>query len=112
MLPEIILFPPTSIGNAHLFLHSHLSLQALNTKCKVKFIKLKRDMARSFHSHWLVGASISVLREDFVSSYYHGDSLVGRIMLPTKLQALKLHFFLKDEAGRKNSTVNSHITGF
>ena len=26
-------------------------------------------------------------------------------MLPTKLQALKLHFFLKDEAGRKNSTV-------
>ena len=26
-------------------------------------------------------------------------------MLPTKLQALKLHFFLKDEAGRKNWTV-------
>ena len=26
-------------------------------------------------------------------------------MLPTKLQTLKLHFFLKDEAGRKNSTV-------
>ena len=69
-------------------------------------------MARSFHSHWLVGASISVLREDFVSSYYHGDSLVGRIMLPTKLQALKLHFFIKDEAVRKNSTVTyGEITG-
>ena len=26
-------------------------------------------------------------------------------MLPTKLQTLKLHFYLKDEAGRKNSTV-------
>ena len=26
-------------------------------------------------------------------------------MLPTNLQTLKLHFFLKDEAGRKNSTV-------
>ena len=26
-------------------------------------------------------------------------------MLPTKLQTLKLHFFLKDEAGRKNSNV-------
>ena len=26
-------------------------------------------------------------------------------MLPTKLQTLKLHLFLKDEAGRKNSTV-------
>ena len=76
-------------------------------------------MARSFHSHWLVGASTSVLREDFVSSYHHGDSLVGaepfsgRIMLPTKLQALKLHFFLKDEAGRKNSTVTpGEITGY
>ena len=77
MLPEIILFPPTSIGNAHVFLHSHLSLQALNTKCKVKFIKLKRDMARSLHSPLLVVFSTSVLKEDFVSSYYHGDSLVG-----------------------------------
>ena len=122
MLPEIILFPPTSIGHAHVFLHSHLSLQALNTKCKVKFIKLKRDMARSFHSHWRVGVSTSVLKEDFVSSYphgmVHGDSLVGaepfsgRIVLPTKLQALKLHFFLKEEAGRKNSTVTpGQITG-
>ena len=68
-------------------------------------------MARSFHSHWLVGVSTSVLKEDFVSSYCHGDSLVGaepfsgKTMLPTKLQVLKLHLFLKDEAGRKNSTV-------
>ena len=29
-----------------------------------------------------------------------------------KLQALKLHFFIKDEAGRKNSTVtHGEITG-
>ena len=68
-------------------------------------------MARSFHSHWLVGLSSSVLKEEFMSSYHHGDSLVGaepfsgRLMLPTKLQTLKLHFYLKDEAGRKNSTV-------
>ena len=68
-------------------------------------------MARSLHSHWLVGLSTSALKEDFVSSYHHGDSLLGaepfsgRLMLPTKLQALKFHFFLKDEAGRKNSTV-------
>ena len=68
-------------------------------------------MSRSFHSHWLVGPSTSVLKEDFVSSYQHGDSLAGsepfsgKLMLPTKLQTLKLHFFLKDEAGRKNSTV-------
>ena len=33
-------------------------------------------------------------------------------ILPTKLQALKLHFFLKDEAGRKNWTVTlQEITG-
>ena len=68
-------------------------------------------MARSLHSHWLVGLSTSALKEDFVSSYHHGDSLLGaepfsgRLMLPTKLQALKFYFFLKDEAGRKNSTV-------
>ena len=68
-------------------------------------------MARSLHSHWLVGLSTSALKEDFVSSYHHGDSLLGaepfsgKLMLPTKLQALKFHFFLKDEAGRKNSTV-------
>ena len=68
-------------------------------------------MSRSSHSHWLVGPSTSVLKEDFVSSYQHGDSLAGsepfsgKLMLPTKLQTLKLHLFLKDEAGRKNSTV-------
>ena len=85
-------------------------------------------MARSSHSHWLVGLSSSVLKHEFVS-YQHCDSLVGaepfsgKTMLPTKLQALKLHFFIKDEAGRKNSTVthgeingkvsgSSSITGF
>ena len=46
-------------------------------------------MARSLCSHWLGGFSTSVLKEDFVSSYYHGDSLVdaepfsGKIRLPT-----------------------------
>ena len=86
-------------------------------------------MARSLHSHWLVGVSTLVLKEDIVSSYHHRDSIVGaepfsgETMLPTKLQELKLHFFIKDEAGRKNSTVthgeingkvsgSSSITGF
>ena len=68
-------------------------------------------MLRSSHSHWLVGSSTSVLKEDFVSSYHHGDSLAGvehfsgKLMLPTKVQTLKLNLFLKDEARRKNSTV-------
>ena len=68
-------------------------------------------MARSSFSHWLVGLSSSVLKDEFVSSYRHGDSLdgvepfSGKLMLPTKLQTLKLHFFLKDAKGRKDSNV-------
>ena len=87
-------------------------------------------MARSLHSHWLVGVSTSVLKEDIVSSYHHCDSFVGANCrtfqwknYASNLQALKLHFFIKDEAGRKNSTVthgeingkvsgSSSITGF
>ena len=71
-------------------------------------------MARSFHSHWLVGVSTSVLKEDFVSSYHHGDSLFGaepfsgKIMLPTKLQALKLHFFLKERRIQEEEEFNCH----
>ena len=30
----------------------------------------------------------------------------GKLMLPTKLQVLKLHLFLRDEAGKKNRTVS------
>ena len=68
-------------------------------------------MARSSFSHWLVGLSSSVLKDEFVSSYRHGDSLdgvepfSGKLMLPTKLQTLKLHFFLKDAKGQKDSNV-------
>ena len=76
MLPEIILFPPTSIGHAHVSSHSHRLPQALNNKSKVKFIKWKKEGARSLHS-WLVGVSTSVLKEDIMSSYHHRDSLVG-----------------------------------
>ena len=60
-------------------------------------------MARSSFNHWLVGLSSSVLKDEFVSSYRHGDSLdgvepfSGKLMLPTKLQTLKLHFFLRCE---------------
>ena len=39
-----------------------------------KLIKLKKEMAKSLHSHWLV--NFSTLKENFVSSYHHGDSLV------------------------------------
>ena len=35
MLPEIILFPPTSIGHVRVFSHSHLSPQTLDTSKKL-----------------------------------------------------------------------------
>ena len=35
MLPEIILFPLTTIGRAHVFSHSHLSPRTLDTSKKL-----------------------------------------------------------------------------
>ena len=69
-------------------------------------------MARRLHDHWLIGLSTSVLSHEFVTSYQHGDDVEnvapfsGKLMLPTKLQVLKLHLFLRDEAGKKNRTVS------
>ena len=69
-------------------------------------------MARRLHDHWLIGLSTSVLSHEFVTSYNHGDDVEdvapfsGRLMLPTKLQVLKLHLFFRDEAGKKNQHVS------
>ena len=69
-------------------------------------------MARRLHDHWLIGLSTSVLTHEFVTSYQHGDDVKdlapfsGRLMLPTKLQVLKLHLFFRDEAGKKNQNVS------
>ena len=71
-------------------------------------------MARKLHDHWLIGLSTSVLSYEFTTSYNHGDDVEdvapfsGRLMLPTKLQVLKLHLFFRDEAGKKKS---QSITG-
>ena len=69
-------------------------------------------MARRLHDHWLIGLSTSVLTHEFVTSYQHGDDVKdlapfsGRLMLPTKLQVLKLHLFFRDKAGKKNQNVS------
>ena len=69
-------------------------------------------MARRLHDHWLIGLSTSVLSYEFATSYKHGDDVEdvtpfsGRLMLPTKLQILKLHLFFRDEAGKKNQNVS------
>ena len=61
---------------------------------------------------WMIGLSTSVLSYEFTTSYKHGDDVEdvapfsGRLMLPTKLQVLKLHLFFRDEAGKKNQNVS------
>ena len=70
-------------------------------------------MARRLHDHWLIGLSTSVLTHEFVTSYQHSDDAEDvvpfsrRLMLPTKLQVLKLHLFFRDEAGKKNQNFRS-----
>ena len=69
-------------------------------------------MARRLHDHWLIGLSTSVLTHEFVTSYQHSEDVEdvvpfsGKLMLPTKLQVLKLHLFFRDEAGKKNQNVS------
>ena len=75
---------------------------------------------RSKFEHWLIGSCTNVLRDNFVESYSRGDPLdlstsrpfSGPLMLPTKLECLKLWWFFKDEDGRgnKRSLLNGTIT--
>ena len=111
-LPEIFYFlPPADIESSHSgFLKFKLQLHS-NIQVKVK--SKQSIMARKLHDHWLLGLSTSVLSYEFTTSYRynHGDDVEdvapfsGRLMLPTKLQVLKLHLFYRDEAGKKNKHV-------
>ena len=62
-------------------------------------------MARRLHDHWLIGLLTTVLTHDVEDVTRFSRELV----LPTRLQVLKLHLFFKDEAGRGNRHVK--ITG-
>ena len=83
-------------------------------------VKMPRE-TRSKYVHWHIGSCTDVLREDFVEEYCRGDPIdlstsrpfSGPLMLPTKGEALKLWWFLKDEDGRYNgkSLLNGKITG-
>ena len=75
-----------------------------------------KGMARRLH--WLIGLSTLVLTLDFSPSYKHGDDVEdvtpfsGGLVLPTRLQVLKLHLFFKDETGRGNRHVKpGEVTG-
>ena len=65
---------------------------------------------RSKHQHWLIDSATSVLKDSFITRYLEDDSIdlasslpfSGPVQLPTKMQALKLFWFIKDEVGRYN----------
>ena len=66
---------------------------------------------RTKHEHWLIGAVTSVLKEEFITRDLSDKSMdlasslpfSGPLQLPTKMQALKLFWFFKDEIGRYNN---------
>ena len=61
MLPEIILFPPTSIGHAHVSSHSHLSPQTLDTSKKLNLQSVRKGWQEvSTVTGWLVFFNISI----------------------------------------------------
>ena len=77
---------------------------------------------RTKYEHWLIGPSTSVLKEEFITKDFNdvsNDDLTsslpfsGPLQLPTKMQALKLFWFLKDQSGRFNTCgrTNGEIQG-
>ena len=68
-------------------------------------------MPRSDHMHWLIGSATTVLKPEFMTQFIEDKYLdvasslpfSGPIQLPTKMQALKLFWFIRDEMGRHNS---------
>ena len=76
---------------------------------------------RKKHEHWLIGSSTSARKEEFIKRDLCDKSVdlasslpfCGPLQLPTKMQALKLFWFFKDEIGRTNtwSLTNGDIAG-
>ena len=73
--------------------------------------RLIMTSTRTKHEHWLIGAVTSVLKEEFITRDLNDKSMdlasslpfSGPLQLPTKMQALKLFWFFKDEIGRYNN---------
>ena len=71
-------------------------------------------MSRSKFTHWLVGSSTDVLKDDFISACLSAEEIdfkswlpfSGKLQLPTKLEVLKLCLFIRDEVGKKNRHVS------
>ena len=73
-------------------------------------------MSRAKHQHWLLGMSTSVLKEGFVVASGKEDfniknwfPFAGKPKLPTKMEVIKLWYFLRVEVGKKNQWVKSGV---
>ena len=71
-------------------------------------------MLRKKYDHSFIGQSTTVLKDEFVQAVLRNDDLgsietlpfVGPPRLPTKMECLKLHLFLRDNIGKNNWTVS------
>ena len=73
-------------------------------------------MSRAKHQHWLLGMSTSVLKEGFVVASGKDDfniqdwfPFAGKPKLPTKMEVLKLWYFLRVEVGKNNQWVKAGV---
>ena len=74
-----------------------------------------KSSSRSKYSHFGIGFSTSVLKDDFVLAFETDENFdikswlpfKGKIKLPTQMEVLKLVLFLRDEAGTKNHGVSA-----
>ena len=74
-----------------------------------------KSSSRSKYSHFCIGSSTSVLKDDFVLAFETDEKFdikswlpfTGKMKLPTQMEVLKLILFLRDEAGRKNQWVRA-----
>ena len=73
-------------------------------------------MSRAKHNHWLLGMSTSVLKEGFIVASTKTDfnisdwfPFVGKPKLPTRMEVLKLWYYLRVEVGKKNGWVGPSV---
>ena len=73
-------------------------------------------MSRAKHNHWLLGMSTSVLKEGFIVASTKTDfnisdwfPFVGKPKLPTRMEVIKLWYYLRVEVGKKNGWVGASV---
>ena len=86
----------------------------MSSKSKQGSKTQSKHKTKSTFDHWLVGSSTTVLKSDFIQQVEDANSFdditmlpfSGALVLPTKMQALKLLLFLRDTVGKFNKAVS------